>query len=159
MANSRTAVFLLICLAALSGEASSDRRGRTYTVHAEIARLVEPILDVRADSQGCHDRDESFQEADKLLGTILGLRTLPSDEALVVLLYFYIGESSYGDIIHEITKRGRRMVPYLRRYRNTAPAFANRAYPPCLFVESGTRVDSFDEAIKAIGARRIIGED
>jgi len=159
MAHGRTVALVLTCLIPLSAGTKLNPRTGPRTVDAKVARLVEPVLDALVQSQGCSDREESFYEADKHLGTILGLRTDASDEALVVLLYFYIGESSCEDIIHEISKRGRRMVPYLRRYRDTAPDFANRRYPPCLLVESSTRVEFFDEVIRAIGERKIIGED
>ena len=151
--------FFLACLLSASGPVKSEPRKQTHTVDAAVARLVEPILDALTESGQCSDREESFHEADRLLGSVLQLQNRASDEALVVLFHFYIGESSGGDLLHETTKRGRRMLPYLRNYKATPPVFANRSYPPCLALKAGAKLAGLDEAIGAIRSKRVIGED
>jgi hypothetical protein len=151
--------FFLACLLSVPSPVKSDRREQARTVDPAVARLVEPILDTLTESGRCSIRDESFKEADRLLGSVLQLQTGASDEALVILLHFYIGESSSEDVLHEITTRGRRMLPCLRRYYKRAPVFANRSYPPCLALKSRPRMHVFNEAMRAIRSNTVIGED
>ena len=44
-----------------------------------------------------------------------------ADEALAVLLHFYIGEHSGEELMDEAVQRGKRMLPLLRRYQRCKP--------------------------------------
>jgi hypothetical protein len=73
-----------------------------------------------------------------------------ADEALVVLLQFYIGESISEDLNHEITKRGRHMLPYLRKYRRGLARIAGRQYPDSIRLDPETWNENIDADIESI---------
>ncbi len=129
------------------------------TVRRDVAKLVTPILDTRLDSEQCSSKDVSFNNAERLLGQLFKLQTSASNEALAVLLNFYLGESADAELLHEITKRGPKMLRILERYKATIPVFRNRRYPPCLSLERSTITKTFDQAVEAIQSGKVVGED
>jgi hypothetical protein len=91
----------------------------------DVQVLVKPILHLRAEaktSQG-ERQNAAFWQAEKLMGTLFQIRTKASDEALVVLMNFYVGEAPNEDLIHQVTVRGKRMLPLLLKYRNAHVVF------------------------------------
>jgi hypothetical protein len=127
----------------------------------DVQELVKPILDICAEakaSQGEH-QNGAFWQAAKLIGTLTQMRTKASDEALVVLMNFYVGESTGGDVLHQVTVRGKRMLPLLLKYRNSQVVFSNRTYPSSLLLALDVRKQNFDDAINNVRAGKIIGED
>ena len=95
----------------------------------------------------------------KLTGGLFHEKTKSSDEALVVLMNFYIGESSDRDLLHQVTVRGKRMLPLLMKYRNSSVTFSKKEYPSSLLLAADVRKQNFDEVINSVKAGKIIGED
>ncbi len=87
------------------------------------------------------------------------MKTSASDEALAVLMNFYVGEALQDDVIHEVTVRGKRMLPLLRKYRKGPVAFTGRRYPESLLLRKDVRNENFENAVESINAGKIIGED
>lgn len=122
---------------------------------------VTPILDALAD-MGPHtlgQEDAAYEKSAKLLGELFQVKTSASDEALAVLMNFYVGEALQDDLIHEVTVRGKRMLPLLLKYRKGQVAFAVRKYPESLLLKNDVRNENFENAIESIQAGKIIGED
>jgi len=71
------------------------------------------------------------------------------NEALVVLLHYYIGEATGEDNTVEIIDRGKKMLPYLKKYQTHTPQIPNRDYKE-LLLERKTSQMSFREIIAAI---------
>jgi hypothetical protein len=127
----------------------------------DVQELVKPILDLCVEakaSQGERQNAQVFQYG-KLMGVLFQMRTKASDEALVVLMNFYVGESLGEDLLHQVTVRGKRMLPLLLKYRNAHMVFSNRKYPSSLLLAPDVRKEDFDDTINNVRAGKIIGED
>jgi hypothetical protein len=127
----------------------------------DVQELVTPILYIRAEAEASQgDRQNAaFWQAARLIGKLTDMKTQSSDEALVVLMNFYIGESPGADVLHQVTVRGKRMLPLLLKYRNAHVTFSGRKYPASLLLPPEVKKEDFDDAIKSVRAGKIIGED
>jgi hypothetical protein len=126
-----------------------------------VQELVEPILSLCAEareSQG-ERQNAAFWQAAGLIGKLIDMKTQSSDEGLVVLMNFYIGEATGEDVLHQVTVRGKRMLPLLLKYRNAHVVFSNRKYPSSLLLAPDVKKEDFDDAIKSVRAGKVIGED
>jgi hypothetical protein len=133
-------------------------------VPENVAVIVRPLLDLRQESMKqcgapgtpskCLDgqaytQERAREEKFNLLLERLVTQQGPSvDEGLVILMWFYIGES--GEEIDSVISRGRRTLPYLKKYRNSRPVIPNRVYPDSMLKELGARQEHFKAAMLAI---------
>lgn len=126
-----------------------------------VESLVVPILDLRAqaDSSQGEIQQSAFTKSEKLTGRLFQMHTRAADEALVLLMNFYVGEALQSDLVHEVTKRGKRMLPLLLKYQHDAVRFSKRSYPASLLVAKDVRADEFQTAIQAVKSGKVIGED
>jgi hypothetical protein len=133
-------------------------------VPERVAALVRPILDLRADSMAecgqpgvpskCTNGELYNQEQirQKKLGELLyrlvRQKGPSADEALVVLMCFYIGESQ--EETDSVIARGRKMLIYLNQYFHTNPTIPNRSYPTSMMKTPSAKDDDFGGAITSI---------
>jgi hypothetical protein len=131
------------------------------TPPANVQQILKPILDACAEAATSHgDRQNAaFYSTAKLAGALFTEKTKASDEALVVLMAFYIGESTGEDLIHQVTVRGKRMLPFLLKYRDANVIFLDRKYPSSILLPADVRKEDFEQAIKNVRAGTIQGED
>jgi hypothetical protein len=123
--------------------------------------LLKPILDLRAkaeSSQG-EQQQSAFVQSEKLIGSLFQKKSRAADEALVVLMNFYVGESLQMDLVHQVTVRGKRMLPLLLKYQKASVAFSGFKYPKSLLIADDIRKRSFDDAIEAVKTGKVVGED
>lgn len=122
---------------------------------------VTPILDrlLSAESSTGAKRASGFKEAETMLAHLFKIKTRTADESLAVLMNFYVGEAIGQDLIHEVTVRGKRMLPLVIRYRNDRVVFPGREYPTSMRLDDSTRKEDFERAIHFIEARKIYGQD
>lgn len=127
----------------------------------EVQHMLRPILDACVVAQTIEGkrREAEYYHATQLVGKLLNATTRSRDEALVVLMNFYTGESSGEDIVHQITVRGKRMLPLLYKYRKARVAFPGADYPSSIFLPMDVKESLFDEAITNIRQGRVAGED
>jgi hypothetical protein len=127
----------------------------------EVQEKVRPILDLCEEAEGAQGerQNAAFYQAAKLTGELFQAKTKASDEALVVLMNFYIGESPEGDLLHQVTVRGKRMLPLLLKYRTSSIVFSRKEYPSSVLLAIDTKKQNFDEVIKSVRAGKVIGED
>src|SRR5580658_10312451 len=130
-------VFLSCCLFALlpataKPETSAQKPvsrlndgAQSMAVPAQAAALVHPILD---EMQKGTDHDES--RLSNLLYRLTQKRGRAADEALVVLMCFYLGESQ--EETDAVIARGKRMLPLLKKYQDKNPKIPGRAYPDAM---------------------------
>jgi hypothetical protein len=157
---------ILLTVAFSTGLAQEAGQRPFTTVPEQVAALVRPILDLRQQSTTeCGEPGESTRKA-CLYGTgyehererwrnvaegianLTSRKTTATDEALVVLMCYYVGES--GEHIDEVINRGRQMLPYLRKYEVGTPVIPGRRYPESLLTSPGVKKDQFTGAIDAI---------
>ena len=132
------------------------------TVPPAVAIRVTPVLDAIVRSRKASPTASPFAEwfkVEKPVTRVMEDRSPAADEALVVLVQFYIGESTSEDLNHEITKRGRRMLPYLRKYRRDLARIAGRQYPDSIRLEPETWKENIDADIESIQKGRVRFED
>ena len=86
----------------------------------------------------------------ELLGHLSEDRSPLADEALVVLFSYYLGESNGEDLVHEVTVRGRRMLPFLTKYRHHAVQIPGHLYSASMRLPPKVRDSFFQEAISTI---------
>ena len=127
----------------------------------DVQELVKPILDLCAEATTSQSerQNAAVWQTGKLLGVLFQMKTKASDEALVVLMNFYVGESLGEDLLHQVTVRGKRMLPLLLKYRGAHVIFSSRTYPSSLLLAPDVRKENFDGAINSVRAGKIIGED
>jgi hypothetical protein len=82
-----------------------------------------------------------------------------ADEAMVILLNYYLGEANGEDLLHQVTVRGKRMLPLLRKYRRLSPPCQQIGDPPGLVLPVEVKRREFKTAIDYISRDRIWGED
>jgi hypothetical protein len=119
---------------------------RTVMVPERVAVLLRPVLDAlqrsREEGQSDQTRNELFYALTKERGHF-------ADEALVVLMCFDVMGESQEDT-DAVIARGRKMLPYITKYRNRDPKIPQRAYPTSMMKNTFRKGDDFQGAIKAI---------
>ena len=123
----RILTFLVVFAAATLYGADEE----TMKVPVPAAQLVIPILDLAAWGQ-LHPGEEWKKgspgwKKGVLLGKLFEDKSRRADEAIAILLRFYIGESTGADLEDEATNRGRRMLPLLRKYEDRHIIIPGRA--------------------------------
>jgi len=58
--------------------------------------------------------DARADEIERRVGRLMETKSGAADEALVVLLQYSVADGAVGeDLLHEVTARGKRVLPYL----------------------------------------------
>jgi hypothetical protein len=145
---------LLAILIILAARVPLTAQDGFVTVPPAVCKLLIPVLDAyrkgKADSSlEKEQRGGSLWNAAVSAGKVMNDKTPAGDEALVVLLYYYIGEATGGDNETEIIDRGKQMLPYLKKYQRRTPRIPSRDYKE-LLLERETSQMSFREIIAAI---------
>ncbi len=127
----------IITVLAASWVDGKPNRKDCVTLPPEAAKLVVPILDamqeaVRDTTPINEEEGTPFWRVGVLIGKLIEEKSPASDEALVVLLYYYNGEANDEDRLREITIRGKRMLPYLHKYQTHCPRIPGRKYSKIL---------------------------
>lgn len=143
--------------------ASRSVTGRIL-VPEQVGDLVRPMLDIRKQSieqcgepgtpsrciQGdAYEHEQQRQkEFAQLLAQLTQRKETAADEALVVLMWFYVGESQ--EATDAVIARGRRMLTYLSKYHHARPIIPERVYPKAMFKNALVRADDFTGTMRAI---------
>lgn len=113
----RVAPRMLLTLV-LSFSLTVSARPAALKLTAPVQRRVVAVLRAAADMRRAGDTEESWQMFDRVFDPLLDQRNVTTDEALAVLLSFYIGEHPYEDLRCELVARGERELKFLTRYRD-----------------------------------------
>jgi hypothetical protein len=152
LAHSTTVIFTLaasiifsrVAAAQSSVSASSEvQTPKTIVVPVQAAALLRPILD---EVQKGSEHDE--HRLSDLLYRLTQKRGRAADEALVVLMCFYVGESQ--EEADEAIARGKKMLPLLEKYQGRNPKVPGRAYPDSMLKSISSKDDAFKGAVRAI---------
>jgi hypothetical protein len=153
MVRSISAVLLALMIL-IAGRLPLTAQEEIVTVPPPVSKLLIPVLDAYKkgridDSQEKEHRGGSLWNAAVLAGKVMDNKTPAGDEALVVLLHYYIGEATGEENTIEIIDRGKKMLPYLKKYQTRTPQIPDRDYKE-LLLERKTSQISFREIIAAI---------
>jgi hypothetical protein len=148
-------IYVLILISQISASTTS------VVPQKEAQALLSPILSLRADAESMEgeEKQSALEKSEKLIARLFKMKTRASDEALVVLMNFYVGESLQPDLVHEVTVRGKRMLPLLLKYRAASVTFSERKYPSSMLLTDEVREKNFQDAIEGIRSGRVVGED
>jgi len=124
----------------------SSAQQSAVVVPEQVAVLVRPILDetqtYRSNGGEPNRASEHFYALTKMRGRF-------ADEALVVVLCFDVMGESQEDT-DAVIVRGRKMLPYLVKYRDHSPRIPRRRYQNSLLKSSSQKARDFAGAMKAI---------
>jgi hypothetical protein len=87
------------------------------TVPKAAARLVAPVLQAMI-SVRSSENEQTLMALDDAVERVCNRNNRASDEALAVLIEFYVGEHSGEDISCELVRRGMRVLPLLAKYHH-----------------------------------------
>jgi|SRR5271165_2057913 len=137
---------VLLSLTAEPQTSAANNNSRTVAVPVQVAALLRPVLgelqNYRSESgHDEHQLDERFRVLTEKKGRV-------ADEALVVLMCFDMGESQ--EEADAVIARGRRMLPFLKKYQDRNPQFPGRNYPDSMLKSASSKADTFEGAVRAI---------
>jgi len=156
--------WFLFPLLALSTVAAQQSGKQPVPIPEEVAALVRPILDLRQQSTtdcgqageretcrtgiGFEREKKRWWNIGKGIGGLASQKTAAADEALVVLMCYYTGES--GDNEDAVINRGRRELPYFHKYWKSDPVIPKRQYSDSIRLRRDAKEESFRTAVSAI---------
>ena len=114
--------------------------------------LAVHVLDARV--QNASD----FDEVERRLADLFRNSSGQADEAVVILMSFYLGEHNGEELYENLLSRGPRMIPIIEHYLQGPPNLVNR-YSKDVVLDRGTTVLFLKESLEILkvqaGARRI----
>ena len=155
--------FLILAVGTITAQTDAKH---LVTVPEQVAALLQPILDLRQQSitecgqpgkpsrKTClsgigHKREQQrWWKVGEGIAHLASQKTAAADEALVVLMCYYTGES--GDNEDAVINRGRRELPYLLKYRKSDPVIPEKKYSDSMRLNREAKTESFQIAITAI---------
>jgi hypothetical protein len=140
-----SAILFPVKAAALSSDSASSevQTPIAIVVPVQAAELVRPILD-EMQKGAVHDE----RRLSNLLYGLTQKRGRAADEALVVLMCFYVGESQ--EEADAVIARGKKMLPLLDKYQGRNPKVPGRTYPDSMLRGTSSKDDAFEGAARAI---------
>ncbi|MGA8367669.1 MAG: hypothetical protein ACLQMT_12235 [Candidatus Acidiferrales bacterium] len=152
----KSLIFVGLFFGGMSSLCPSSWAAGTVGPDKKVEAEVEPILENKLPAQ--HDNKAAtvfWRSLEKAMGD----QSSTGDESLVVLLSFSIGESTGEDLLHEVTVRGKRMLPLLMRYKGKTVVFEDGKGFDELRLPAQTREENYTTAISFIKAGRVWGSD
>jgi hypothetical protein len=102
---------------------------------------------------------DDWNDLETRLGTLYNNPSKEADEAVVILMSFYLGEHNGEELYENLISRGPRMIPLLERYLHEEPASLLAQYPARVRLERATTTGFLQDALRALrfqaGARHI----
>jgi len=102
---------------------------------------------------------DDWNDLDTRLGALYNNPSKDADEAVVILMSFYLGEHNGEELYENLLSRGPRMIPLLERYLHEEPATLIAQSPARVRLERATTTGFLQEALRTLrfqaGARHI----
>jgi hypothetical protein len=121
-----------IALAVLMFESS----GCAATPSSRAEKLAIPIL--KAEEVRKTDDEAGWKEVEERLNELYGNSTAEADEAVIILMSFYLGEHNGEELSEDLMMRGPRMIPLINRYLREEPASLLARFPKRMRLERST---------------------
>ena len=123
----RLAGFLMVLLLAAAPVMAKDCEPQL--LRPATLSLLKPLLELRTkqvsdsfDSEGRWRGESPVRDAvERQFDRLLKNRTKAGDESVAYLLNVYMGEHPSEDLVCEVIKRGRRMLPLVKAYASCMP--------------------------------------
>jgi hypothetical protein len=108
---------VIITVAAIGVSCACLGYSQTATVSEKSAvDLAANVLSARVEALRKNDFDPNSQEVEKRLAALYRNSSKEADEAIVILMNFYLGEHEGEELYENLLSRGPRMIPILERY-------------------------------------------
>ena len=102
---------------------------------------------------------DDWNDLETRLGSLYHNPSKEADEAVVILMSFYLGEHNGEELYENLLGRGSRMIPLLERYLHEEPASLLAQYPARVRLERSTTTGFLQEALRTLrfqaGARHM----
>jgi TonB family protein len=102
---------------------------------------------------------EDWTDLENRLGALYNNQDKEADEAVVILMSFYVGEHNGEELYENLISRGPRMIPLLERYLHEEPVSLIAQSPARVRLERATTTGFLQEALRTLrfqaGARHI----
>lgn len=138
----------LIALFALGRHRADPERNAPTALAAHIIDAAPRALDT-----------DDWNDLDTRLGALYNNPSKEADEAVVILMSFYLGEHNGEELYENLIGRGPRMIPLLERYLRQEPASLLAQYPARVRLERATTTGFLQEALRTLrfqaGARHV----
>jgi hypothetical protein len=121
-----------------------------------VEKSIDPILEA-AQAVRQHDSEATEFDLGRRLQEVFDDKGPTGDEALVVLLNFYIGEANEGDLLHQITLRGKRLLPLLAKHKRATVVLRSGSRFDDLRLPPRVRRQNFTSAIDFISKGKVWG--
>lgn len=157
MTRARILVFMVAVIAVAFPPVGCKRREvRSGNAPYEMAANV---LDIGVEALARDDGGPNWQELDRRLERLFANNSKEGDEAVVILMSFYLGEHNGEELEENVLSRGPRMMPILERYLREEPSSLIQQYPKRVRLERKTTLMFLKEDLEILrvqaGARRI----
>jgi hypothetical protein len=151
---------ITIAILALSLVVGTSQHCRATAIEPsdEVEKLIDPILEAALATRQ-HDSEATELELGRRFKKVLDDRSFVGDEALVVLLNFYVGEANGGDLLHQITLRGRRILPLLTKYQRANVLLKSNSHFDSLRLPPRMRKQNFTTSTDFISKGKVWGAD
>jgi hypothetical protein len=127
--------------------------------HKKTVPLLAPILTSRALAIAHPDDDVVAEAVGVPLARLLEDNSAEADQAVVMLLDYYLGEAYDEDVLHNVTLRGRRALPHLLRFSTQRPSLEGIDPPESIILSKDERDRRFTVAIEHVKSGRVWGSD
>lgn len=149
---------VIIAMVAVAFAAVACRRRASHTGNT-ATDLAANVADMGAEALVRDDGGPKWDELDRRLDTLFRNNTKEGDEAVVILMSFYLGEHEGEEVEENLLSRGPRMIPLIERYLRQEPSSLLNEYPERVRLERTTTVGYLKEDLEILrvqaGARRV----
>jgi TonB family protein len=147
---------LALLIIALALTVSGCKRSSTSRISPSALDAHVLAAGVQALKQ--NNSDPNFEEVERRLADLYGNSSGQVDEAIVILMSFYLGEHNGEELYENLLSRGPRMIPIIERYLQEQPVIVTR-YPKEMQLERNTTVMFLRESLEILkvqtGARHV----
>lgn len=129
----------------------------SWAVPNSPIQVATHVLEARP-LEGKQRNANDFQQVERRLENLYANSSPQADEAVVILMSFYLGESNGEELYENLLSRGPRMIPIIERYLQEPPSLV-RHYPKTIVLERTTTELLLKESLEILkvqaGARTI----
>jgi hypothetical protein len=135
-------VFRLTCLIALFALGCHRAAPEGNTPTALAAHIVDAAPRALA--------TDDWNDLETRLGALYNNPSKEADEAVVILMSFYLGEHNGEEVYENLISRGPRMIPLLERYLHEEPTALIAQSPARVRLERATTTGFLQEALRTL---------
>src|SRR5215469_189358 len=142
-------IILAVTIVAIALSAIACERHK-YHQPSTAADLAANVLDIAAEALLKDDGGPKWDELDRRLDVLFANNTKEGDEAIVILMSFYLGEHEGEELEENLLSRGPRMIPLVERYLHEEPSSLRNEFPRRVRLERKTTVGFLKEALQIL---------